>query len=71
MESYRSQASDYLDKWNVKFTYNKAGILQNLLKESTEGDQEIEKNWCLPIKVFLNIQNIQMLKAGLSQIVKY
>ncbi|WP_241331355.1 hypothetical protein [Chryseobacterium arthrosphaerae] len=43
MESYRSQASDYLDKWNVKFTYNKAGILQNLLKESTEGDQEIEK----------------------------
>ncbi|TRX30451.1 hypothetical protein FNW52_20120 [Flavobacterium sp. ZT3R18] len=43
MESYRSQASDYLDKWNVKFLYNKEGILNYLLKESTEGDQSLEK----------------------------
>ncbi|MCT2561955.1 hypothetical protein [Chryseobacterium herbae] len=43
MESYRTQASDYLDKWNVKFSYNEAGIPKYILKESTEGDQEIEK----------------------------
>lgn len=43
MESHRSQASDYLDKWNLKFTYNKAGTLESVLKESTEGDQELEK----------------------------
>jgi hypothetical protein len=43
MESYRSQASDYLDKWNVKFLYNQEGIPKYILKESTEGDQELEK----------------------------
>lgn len=43
MESYRTQASDYLDKWNLKFLYNDAGIQKYMLKESTEGDQEIEK----------------------------
>ncbi|UKB85204.1 hypothetical protein LF887_06145 [Chryseobacterium sp. MEBOG06] len=43
MESHRTQASDYLDKWNVKFSYNEAGIPKYILKESTEGDQQIEK----------------------------
>ncbi|WP_223605716.1 hypothetical protein [Chryseobacterium sp. OSA05B] len=43
MESYRTQASDYLDKWNVKFSYNEAGVTKYILKESAEGDQEIEK----------------------------
>ncbi|WP_131368729.1 hypothetical protein [Chryseobacterium luteum] len=43
MESYRTQASDYLDKWNVTFSYNEAGIPKYILKESTEGDQELEK----------------------------
>ncbi|SIS30455.1 hypothetical protein SAMN05421639_101916 [Chryseobacterium shigense] len=43
MESYRTQASDYLDKWNVKFSYNEAGVPKYILKESTEGDKELEK----------------------------
>ena len=43
MESYRTQASDYLDQWNIKFLYNEAGIPKYTLKESKEGDQEIEK----------------------------
>lgn len=43
MESYRSQAPDYLDKWNVKFIYDKRGVLSSLLKESIEGDQALEK----------------------------
>lgn len=43
MESHRSQASDYLDKWNIKFLYNKEGFPKYISKESTEGDQEIEK----------------------------
>ncbi|SFN05136.1 hypothetical protein SAMN05421594_0654 [Chryseobacterium oleae] len=43
MESYRTQASDYLDQWNIKFLYNEAGIPKYILKESKEGDQEIEK----------------------------
>ncbi|MFZ4927552.1 hypothetical protein [Chryseobacterium sp. Mn2064] len=43
MESYRTQATDYLDKWNVKFVYDKSGILKYVLKESTEGDKEMEK----------------------------
>ncbi|KFF23415.1 hypothetical protein [Chryseobacterium vrystaatense] len=43
MESYRTQASDYLDKWNVKFSYTEAGVPKYILKESTEGDKELEK----------------------------
>lgn len=43
MESFRTQASDYLDKWNVKFSYNKTGVPSYVLKESVEGDREIEK----------------------------
>lgn len=43
MESYRSQASGYLDRWNIKFEYDKHRILKYLLKESTEGDQALEK----------------------------
>lgn len=43
MESYRSQASDYLDQWNIQFDYDEKGILKHLLKESTEGDQSLEK----------------------------
>ncbi|MCQ9638760.1 hypothetical protein MP478_05105 [Chryseobacterium sp. WG14] len=43
MESFRTQASDYLDKWNVKFSYSNAGVPSYVLKESGEGDREIEK----------------------------
>ncbi|MEJ5104240.1 hypothetical protein [Chryseobacterium sp. MYb328] len=43
MESYRSQASDYLDKWNIQFDYDGKGVLKYLLKESAEGDQALEK----------------------------
>jgi len=43
MESYRSQASDYLDKWNIKFLYNNEGTLKYLLKKSKEDDQSLEK----------------------------
>lgn len=43
MESYRSQASQYLDQWNIQFDYDKNGVLKYLLKESTEGDQALEK----------------------------
>lgn len=43
MESYRTQASDYLDKWNLKFLYDDKGMPKYVLKESVEGDQELEK----------------------------
>ncbi|WP_431608706.1 hypothetical protein [Chryseobacterium sp. 'Rf worker isolate 10'] len=43
MESYRTQASDYLDKWNLKFLYDDQGMPKYVLKESVEGDQELEK----------------------------
>lgn len=43
MESYRSQASDYLDKWDIKFLYNNEGNLNYLLKKSVEDDQSLEK----------------------------
>ncbi|WP_433763529.1 hypothetical protein [Flavobacterium ginsenosidimutans] len=43
MESYRSQATDYLDKWNIKFSYNKKGVLNYVLKKSAEDDQSLEK----------------------------
>ncbi|WP_427873525.1 hypothetical protein [Flavobacterium sp. MMS24-S5] len=43
MESYRSQATDYLDKWNIKFSYNKKGALNYVLKKSAEDDQSLEK----------------------------
>ncbi|NIF06851.1 hypothetical protein F3J23_15500 [Chryseobacterium sp. Tr-659] len=43
MESYRTQASDYLDKWNLKFLYNDKGMPTYVLKESVEGDRELEK----------------------------
>jgi hypothetical protein len=47
MESYRSQASDYLDKWDIKFLYNKEGNLNYLLKKSAEDDQSLEKKLIL------------------------
>lgn len=43
MESYRSQAPDYLDKWDIKFLYNKERTLNYLLKKSVEDDQSLEK----------------------------
>lgn len=43
MESYRSQAPEYVDRWNIKFEYDKNGRLKYLLKESTEGDNALEK----------------------------
>lgn len=48
LESYRSQASDYLDKWDVNFSYNKRGLLNYLKKESEEeGDIALEKKLIL------------------------
>jgi len=47
MESYRSQASDYLDKWHIKFLYNKEGTLKYLIKKSVEDDQSLEKKLIL------------------------
>ncbi|MEN4761808.1 hypothetical protein ABEG63_15860 [Chryseobacterium sp. C39-AII1] len=51
MESYRTQATDYLDKWNIQFLYTNNGTLKYLSKESTEGDQSLEK------KLILNKNN--------------
>ncbi|WP_312512202.1 hypothetical protein [Chryseobacterium culicis] len=50
MESYRTQASDYLDQWNLKFSYDDNGMPKYILKESVEGDQELEKKMILSTK---------------------
>lgn len=43
-ESHRSQAEHYIDKWNIKYVYNKKGVLINLIKKSSEEDISFIKN---------------------------
>lgn len=43
METNRSQASDYIDKWNITFDYDKEGYLSYISKKSIEEDNGFER----------------------------